>query len=579
MALVPTSERKRGSDLGVPIWRKPIARAAHVTRRAVRDVFPAWLVLSLVTSLPYVIAQFKTPPGTTFTGVLSAHDDTFSYLAWIKQGADGHVLMREMYTSEPQTSRFFLPLWLGLGWMSKITALSAAAVFHIARVIMALALLLAVWGVGRLIVMSRTRLRFLIWIAGFSAGLGWVSFALGDLGGILSGKTTVHSYEIGAVPVDLNMPEATVFRSAFAQVHTTLGAAMICATMVLVIKALLKQRARYAVAAGMIGSCLAVVHPYQVIVTSLVAGALFLCSPWIAPISRERVSRMPARSVTQTDSLRCLMAFYLGNLPGFCYLLYIRSADPVAREWIQKMSTPSPAPIQYLIGFGFTGALAVLGGWVVWKRKNLGSRLIVVWAVVQSFLLYLPVSFQRRFIEGLQIPLAVLASVGIFWLLDQSGFPRRGRRALLAVVVVIMSISNLGFIVGEAAGFSQPDPRRYLDADVATALKWLGPDAKPGSVLLSSYMTGNIAPSISGVAVFLGHYDQTLNSDRKTRQVEAFYEGKLSSQQMANFLAENRIGYCLYGPFERRISPTFEAPPGMVLVYKSGTVEIYMKTD
>ncbi|HUK90936.1 MAG TPA: hypothetical protein VLZ81_11090, partial [Blastocatellia bacterium] len=213
----------------------------------IADVIPVWLLLSFVTTAPYVIAALRTPQNTVFTGVLTAQDDTFSYLAWIKQAAGGRILMRDMFTSEPQQSRFFLPLWVVLGWTSRLTGLSVAVVFHIARLLAALLVLIAARSVGQCVMKSRTRLRFLVWTVGFSAGLGWAVFAVGDLQSILSGKSGVHGYKMGTMPVDINMPEATVFRSAYSQVHMCLGAAMICGALVLLIRGITDRNRVYPV--------------------------------------------------------------------------------------------------------------------------------------------------------------------------------------------------------------------------------------------------------------------------------------------------------------------------------------------
>src|SRR5215469_2567897 len=142
-------------------------------RRALADVLPVWLALTGITGLPYIIAALRSPSGFVFTGVLSAYDDTFSYLAWIKQAAGGHLLMLDMFTSEPHGRQFFLPLWACLGLMSKATGLSVAVVFHAGRIVAMLLLLLAARSVTGTVMRSRVRIRYTLWLLAFSAGLGW----------------------------------------------------------------------------------------------------------------------------------------------------------------------------------------------------------------------------------------------------------------------------------------------------------------------------------------------------------------------------------------------------------------------
>ena len=59
---------------------------------------------------------------------------------------------------------------------------------------------------------------------------------------------------------------------------------------------------------------------------------------------------------------------------------------------------------------------------------------------------------------------------------------------------------------------------------------WLKTNSDHDAVLFSSYLTGNLAPSMTGLRVFLGHYGQTIRGDEKGAQVTAFYTGALSDE-------------------------------------------------
>src|SRR5215813_3358712 len=99
-------------------------------RRAFRDVWIIWLVLSVLTTAPYIVCWVKAPADKVFTGVLTAHDDTFTYLAWVKEARDGRLLLCDQFTSEPQHCEFFLPLWVFLGRASRLTGTPIVVVFH-----------------------------------------------------------------------------------------------------------------------------------------------------------------------------------------------------------------------------------------------------------------------------------------------------------------------------------------------------------------------------------------------------------------------------------------------------------------
>src|SRR6185369_7528830 len=198
--------------------------------------------------------------------------DTFAYFAWMREGLDGHLLMRDPFTSETQTRDFFLPLWGLLGFAARITGLSIPVIFHIARLLAALALLIVARAVSRTIMKSRRRVRFSLWLYATSGGMGWLIYWLNNRGDLLGARAMFGS-------VDLNMPEAIAFRSMFAQVHFAIGVVLIGISLKLFFDALVGDSKPRAVIAGALVSLLAVVHPYMVVVVSGVAMVAAILSP------------------------------------------------------------------------------------------------------------------------------------------------------------------------------------------------------------------------------------------------------------------------------------------------------------
>jgi len=544
-------------------------RLKQRARRAFGDVLALWCALTLLTSLPYATAALRTPPRHVFTGVLSAYDDTFTYLAWIKQGAEGHLLMLDKFTSEPHSRQFFLPLWAGLGLFARATGLPVAAVFHIGRVMAALFLLLAARAVVGTVMKSRRRVKYTLWLFAFSAGLGWLLFA-----------ANARGYSIWNAPgealhgsADLDVPEAITFRSAFAQVHLTLGAALMYAAMALVIMALKQQRKNFAILAGLAVSLLAVVHPFDVTVVVTVAASAFALWPWLSQGSgadRVRPGLAP--------SLHLAFWFSVACVPAVAYLLFLYLSNDVGRQWSHVISALSPGPVEYLLGFGIMVLLAAVGFRLLWRRHKGPGCVLLAWAVIQAILLYAPVSFQRRLVEGMHLPLSIATSVAIFWMatrLHRAGFSKRLRNALLAGAIAITAVTNMGFLVAETSTLAPADPRRYVSDDLVAAFDWLSANAEPNSILFCAYKTGNIAPALSGMRVYAGHYDLTLRCKEKQDQVEALYAGRISGQEARNLLASNGAAYCIYGPFEREIASEFSPPDCLVPVHNAGDVQLF----
>jgi hypothetical protein len=548
--------------------RSFISRASGSVPGSLRDVWLVWVALCVVTTIPYVVANSRTPAGHIFTGVLSAYDDTFTYFAWIRQSADGHLLLRDLFTSEPQSREFFLPLWNVIGFAARLTGLSIALSFHIARLVAGLLLLIAARAVAQSVMKSRSRVRFALWLYVMSSGLGWLVYASKNRTDLLGAASLSGS-------ADLTMPEAIAFRSVFAQVHFAIGVALLCYTMKLLFNALVEKKTNRAVGAGALASLLAVVHPYLLVVVVSIAAVTVLAGPWIARGKEEREDW----GWDYVLIVRLSAAFGAGLMPGVAYLVYLNRTNEVLREWLRITDTLSPAPQQYLLGFGIVGALAVVGFRLLWSNRSVYGELLLIWALVQAALLYAPISFQRRLVEGLQLPLAIAASVAIFWMAQRlfSGSAAPYRRLYLAGVIAICSLTNVGFIAGQLVAngnASSTDSRRYVPVDLAAAFDWLR-QTDSDAVLFSHYLTGNLAPSMTGLRVFLGHYGQTINADEKGAQVTAFYNGALDDAFARQLFLKNGVRFVIYGPFERATYDVFVPPRWLTLARRFGDVDIF----
>jgi hypothetical protein len=553
-------------ELKVPL----VSRMSSSIKRLTRDVWTVWLVIAFLTTLPYILAVMRTPAGFVFTGVLTAYDDTFAYFAWVQQGKNLQLLMCDPFTSELQPCEFFLPLWSLLGFIARVTGLSIPVTFHIARLFSSFLLLIIAKSVFGLVMKSRARLQYTLWLYATSGGFGWILFGLKNRANLFGAE--------GSGSVDLDLPEAIAFRSMFAQVHFCVGIALVSGAIALFFSALVEKKASRALIAGVLTSIVAVIHPYMVVVVCGVSAIALL----LLPLIRKETNR---KNVYYTR-FQAAVVFALGVGPGVAYLIYLNRSNEVLREWLRVTDTFSPPVGEYALGFGLIGVFGVGGLVFIWTRPNQYGRLLSIWIIVQALLLYFPVSFQRRFVEGLQLPLSVAASAALFALANRIGtrINRKSfRRLILISAILFASITNIGFLVGQIAGrgvgTGANDPRRYLSNELMAGFDWLRENSAPGAVLFASYMTGNVAPSTTGMRVFLGHYAQTLRSDEKGPLVIQFYSNTASDDEIRKVFVEHRVRYVIYGPFERALSNAFMPAPWLRLAYRAGDVTIFELPD
>ena len=148
------------------------------------------------------------PGGWQFAGILVNPFDGHSYLAKIRQGLEGNWLFHLTYTPEPHAGAFIFTFYLALGHLAALLHLSPILIFHLARLVAGLCLLLVAF-------------RFIAWVTphfqerrlAFRSSLvlrvwvGWVVI-------------------FGAFPIDLWVPEAFVPYSLYANPHFPLAMAL-----------------------------------------------------------------------------------------------------------------------------------------------------------------------------------------------------------------------------------------------------------------------------------------------------------------------------------------------------------------
>jgi hypothetical protein len=183
-------------------------------------------------------------------------------------------------------------------------------------------------------------------------------------------------------------------------------------------------------------------------------------------------------------------------------------------------------------------------------------------------LIYLPFGLQRRFILGLFVPLAGLASLGIRWLAGID--PLRAR--LLTVAFFLLALPTNGMILLAAVqGIAVHAAPLYLERDEHLALEWMEVHTPEGSVVLASPDTGLWIPAQTGLRVVAGHPFETVEAGKMAEQVEAIFLGTPGSESVS--LAAS-VDYVFIGPRERRLGGNL--PEGTWHpVYRQGEVTIW----
>jgi len=499
-------------------------------------------------------------------------EDANSYLAKMRQGAGGAWLFHLPYTPEEHPGAFLLLFYLLLGKGAALTGLSMAWTYNLARVACGAILLVAIYVFCARWCAAVAVRRAAFLLAAFGSGFGWLLTLLG------------RPAWLGMLALDLILPEAYAFLSLYAPPHIAL------ATACLLLGALAVHRARRAGAGSLAAGA-------ALLTAAALIGAFYLLVPFAVLGVDWLVTALRQKRPDWRQAGRIALA---GIGPGLLilYNLYVFNSHPVYRGWAAQNDVRSPHPAHYLAAYALVGLLAI--GGVVWaarRRQWERLQLPVVWVALAPVLVYLPFAMQRRLIVGAQVPLCLLAALGLIHglvlpfgrsrlvrrLSAHPRYSRRGmRRLLVAAVVLAATPTNLLLLLGNSLEVSRTAPPIFYSAAEIEVLDWLGANSSSQDTVLCAYETGNRVPARAGNRVVLGLGPETINADQKRREVARFFDADTSHEWRRELLARYNVAYVLIGPPERALGgfdpsaapylrEAYRAASGEVVLYRVET--------
>jgi hypothetical protein len=531
----------------------------------------AGAILAIVL-LPYVLCYALTPPEMEFGGVVMNFEDSHGYLAKIRQGSEGNLLYQIPFTSEDHEGAFVGGFFLALGWICALTGLPVMWMWHLSRIVFGFLLLVTSYLFIAFFLEDRSKRLVCFLLVSISAGFGWMI--------LLTGRFSILGFDL----IDFKMPEAHVFFTILTFPHYALGATLLLAISMLALLFYKTRRIRYAVLAGLSGFVMGIVHPYNMLIVAGTLGGWLLVKLW-----DER--RFPAYETLGTILIG-LMA-----LPPLIYYLYVFSINPAFSAWAAQSGSPSPHPVHYLLGYGPLLLLAVPAMVPVARRTDKERTLPFLWILVVAILVYAPLKQQRRMVEGVHVPLSLLATVGLFsyylprWersrtfrklvtLRRRSYYPHRMRRFIILLVLALTLPSNLYILASLGlTAYLHPYPFFHERAE-NEAIEWLGRDTEPTDTILTAYGTGSYIPSRINHRVFVGYWAETAQCAAKLGMVDRFFQPETPDSWRTKLLAQYDIAYVFYGPRER-ILGAFDPATASYLspLFANGAVTIYHAVD
>lgn len=452
------------------------------------------------------------------------------YLSFVSQAREGKILFKNLYTSEDQKAVIFRPVFLITGWVSRVFDLEPWVATHLLRVLAAVGLVGVVyWFVGLFRVGRRRKLATLIILF----GSGWGFFFS----------------QVESKSVDLWMAEANTFATLFTQPHFIVSLMLMMAGIGWVKQGLTWKGLvgwRRVVAAGGAISMLILIHPFDLPAMGLVIGFL--------AVQFWREGRKTGSGIILIKKLAALSVL---PILAVGYHLIATWLEPGMKAWQAQNILPSPLPWWYVTGFGTVLTMAMIGSWEMIRRGQKKMWPLMAWAGASLALVYAPVNFQRRMIEGAMIPLGILAAEGI-WLVWQRlnrvtkvrVWQKRALKGSLAWMLgVTMLMTSLFFWVSLTAEQIEGAWPVNWSPDLAAVWEWL--DSQDNKTVLAlrgaSYLIGGGAAT----RAYSGHEYQTIDFARKQSQTEWFFGPDPDNWSRQAFLWEQGIDLIFFGPQER----------------------------
>ena len=286
-------------------------------------------------------------------------------------------------------------------------------------------------------------------------------------------------------------------------------------------------------------------------------GARGLRSPWASPGEHGLLEIFLAAIVVAI------------SLPAPAYQYLVFRSNPVFQ---QKALTPtlSPSVVNYALTYGLVLVAACVGAWHLRHRPHRCGDFLITWFIITLAMAYLPVSFQRKMIEGAHIPLALLAAPGWHALTS-----RRLGAVCLWIALVIPSIGVDGRPIRRLENNNAGAWPRSRVTGLGSACRAGCCARTVGQRMWSEFTDGCYMPP-TGVTTYVSHWAETIDVQRKLANLRGFLASYTADEWRIRFLREERIRYYYHGPAEAAMG-AFD-PSGasyLRLVCQSGPVALY----
>ncbi len=513
----------------------------------------------ILASLPIFVGYLTTDNNYVFIGTVNGLDDMLSYLAKMQQGYAGSWTLHLPYTTEPHPGIFSMYLtYLSLGHLAKWIFIPIPLIYHTARILGGLLLLITVYRFIAFVLPNPNWRWTAFLLASVANGFGWMIMAFYPA-----------MVSNGLRPLDLWRFEFYTFGVLLSAPHIILG--LTCFLTVLQNVPIYwetKSPKHLLIAAG---AALGTGFTLPFLLPSY--GAILALS-WLWERRWKTGFWHTAGAAVLVVSL---------PIPILFYYWYSLQYHPLWASFIGQNQTLSPAIWQYPLGYGLVGILALPGIRWAWRDGSRG-RLVIITVAVSLLMAYAPIQFQRRLVAGAHVPLCILAAIGVHqWLiprlpfLPSSGGGRpRSQKLIRFSIVGFSALSSIYILAGMMIVGLERWSEFYPSSQVMAGVHWLAAETPAEANILAALPTSRIISAYSGRRVVWGHAMETPFMAQRQIDIPAFFSASATDEERVSLLNRYQIDYLFYGPEEQALGEFQpQSAPYLELAFQNDRATIY----
>jgi hypothetical protein len=505
------------------------------------------ILILILSSIPTWAGYQAATKELRFRGIFFDSQDYAVHIATMQAARQGEWAYRFRFTTEPHNAVHIRLFYIALGHVSKWLGLGPEVAFQLARWVLGMGALFTLYELMQRVYpdLFWSRTAFLLAVLG--SGLGWLQVAL--------------NWTLGPVtPIDFWLIDDYVFFSLAVFPHFAFVTAGMCIALLLWLDFLETPSWKKIMGIGLTAVLVQLVNPiaFATLDVSLLGCSLF--SWW-------RVRKI------QSEHLRALLIVALIQMPLLIYNFIVLKNDPLWSQFTAQNQTPSPPALYYFWGFALFWLPAIIGLAAAFRSKSSALGGAFFWVICGFVLAYIPFAIQRRFLQNVTIPLAIVATTGLMSLFERGEMRNpsliRWRSSLVIMFVFLTSISSIQIGLSQVAYLQTHPDDLFYPASLDQAIGWFREHAQYNDFVLASEQTSQVLAQKAGLRVYAGHEMETLHYKDKLLRVQAFFQGNLPE------LASYPIKWVVFGPAERELSATFPRPDNLELVYDTQDLQIY----